>query len=401
MLVVLTVRRPFASLFGARPAYALWLLPAGRLLIPPLPAISASSLVSPVEVVVPIGEMVSSLPSQQAASFWVLPLVGLWMAGGAAFLVWQWLAYRRFLTQLSLSSRSLGSHKGLPLVESDIVEGPLALGLLDRRIVVPADLSMRYSEAERQLALDHEAVHHKRGDIWWNLAALFLLAVNWFNPIAWIAFRAYREDQELACDAAVAARATPQGRHDYAQALVKSASRSGQVAACPLNHADQLKRRLKMMNSHRVSRPRLLGGTAAIVLLAGVTASLGSPVVAHPHPDDQAQVKHHERIMIMVPKGSGGEGSARLFNRRIEDGEETLPENCPGDANPLANVDEREGDQRTRILLCTRGDSTAAERAEALERARRHLAEDEHLSTEQRQRITARIDEEIARLRAQ
>ena len=32
-----------------------------------------------------------------------------------------------------------------------------------------------------------------------------MLALNWFNPVAWLAFRAFRADQELACDAAVAA----------------------------------------------------------------------------------------------------------------------------------------------------------------------------------------------------
>ena len=59
--------------------------------------------------------------------------------GAAAFLAWQWLAYRRFLTELSLDSRSIGAHRGLPLIESAAVQGPVALGLLDRRIVVPAD----------------------------------------------------------------------------------------------------------------------------------------------------------------------------------------------------------------------------------------------------------------------
>ena len=87
-------------------------------------------------------------------------------------------------------------------------QGPLALGVLDRRIVVPGRFLQRYNPGERRLALEHELVHHRRGDIWWNLAALLVLALNWFNPVAWLAFRAFRSDQELACDAAVA-RAAP------------------------------------------------------------------------------------------------------------------------------------------------------------------------------------------------
>jgi beta-lactamase regulating signal transducer with metallopeptidase domain len=61
--------------------------------------------------------------------------------------------------------------------------------------------------------------------------ALIVLALNWFNPIAWIAFRAFRADQELSCDAAIAAEASPETRCDYARALVKSASRPGRARA--------------------------------------------------------------------------------------------------------------------------------------------------------------------------
>ena len=141
---------------------------------------------------------------------------------------------------------------------------------------------------------------------------MLILALNWFNPIAWLAFRAFRDDQELACDAAVAARADPQARHDYARALIKSASRPGLIAACPLNHADQLKRRLRMMNDHRRSRLRLLGGAAAIALLAGISATFGSAGIAHPHPEGEAETKqrnpshhHHE------PQGHGGRSVGR------------------------------------------------------------------------------------------
>ena len=36
--IVLLVRRPFARQFGAKAAYALWLVPLARLFMPPLPA---------------------------------------------------------------------------------------------------------------------------------------------------------------------------------------------------------------------------------------------------------------------------------------------------------------------------------------------------------------------------
>ena len=410
MLLVLAVRRPLASLFGAGPAYALWLLPAARLVLPPLPSLGTPSFLPPLEIVVSAGGTAAPLPLAGGPGQWVPVLLAIWAGGAAAFLAWQWLAYRAFLTRLSLNSRSLGGHEGLPLVESAAVQGPLALGLLDRRIVVPADFTLRYAPGEQRLALDHEVVHHRRGDIWWNHAALLVLALNWFNPVAWFAFRAFREDQELACDAAVAARADPQARHEYARALIKSASRPGLIAACPLNHADQLKRRLKMMNDHRRSRLRLLGGAAAITLLAGISASLGSAGIAPPHPEGDAKVEERtERVIIMTHKAEEGEAAAgaehsgephtRTFRlHRDGKGDVSLPE-CP--ESQRTEVNEGEGNEQTRIILCSRGEVAPAERAERLQTARDRLAQDSNLSEEQRARVTAALDREIARLRGQ
>src|SRR6185436_10805845 len=159
------------------------------------------------------------------------------------------------------------SYGGIDTLASPAVDGPLALGMLKRLIVQPLHFARRYNPAERRLAMEHELVHHRRGDIWFNLAGLLILAANWFNPIAWFAFHAFRSDQELACDAAVAKRASGDERHDYARALVKSASRPGLIAACPLNPADQLKHRLRMIRAHRVGTARNAGGLAAFFIL--------------------------------------------------------------------------------------------------------------------------------------
>ena len=276
--------------------------------MPPLPGFGPAmpSLVPPETLVVFVGDAAAPLPPHGGPGQWVPWMLAIWAGGAAVFLVWQFLSYRRFLTELSLSARAVGAHRGLPLVESSAVQGPVALGLLDRRIVVPADFETRYSAAERRLALDHEAVHHRRGDIWWNHLGLFILALNWFNPVAWLAFRAFRADQELACDARVAAAASSEARHDYARALIKSASRPGLIAACPLNHADQLKRRLKMMKTHRSSRARMLAGAAAILALGGLSLAFGSPGLAQQDGTTQPQPpaatpapeRHEERIII-------------------------------------------------------------------------------------------------------
>lgn len=397
MLIVLIIRTPVARAFGAVWAYALWLLPLGRLLLPPLPQIGPDLPLPTLAISLPATDVAA--PVAAAGADWLSLLLALWLAGTSIFLAFQFVAYRRFLTRLSLASRSAGAFRGLPLVESDAVDGPIAVGLLDRRIVVPADFATRYSETERRLAAEHEYIHHRRGDMWWNLAALLVLALNWFNPIAWIAFIAFRADQELACDAAVAARAAPGERADYAQALVKSASRPGLIAACPLNHADQLKRRLKMMNTHRTSRLRSIGGAAALVTLAAAGLAAAAPGMAQPQ--DGAEGKQ-ERIIIMEHKagegGPDGHGNRVMRFRAGPNGEPALPENCNG-GQSLVNVDEGSGEQRTRVFLCTIGAADPATRLQRLQQIRERMAAGSETG-EHRERVLAAIDRAIAELRS-
>ncbi|HEX8526562.1 M56 family metallopeptidase [Allosphingosinicella sp.] len=408
MLLVLAARRPVAMLFGAGWSYALWLVPFARLILPPLPLpeVAFSSLMPSLDIVVPAsGGVTGSAGTSGAATDWTPFLLALWAAGAAVFLVWQFLQYRRFLNRLSLSSRSAGDFRGLPIVESGAVDGPIAVGLLDRRIVVPADFFVRYSESQRRLALEHEYVHHRRGDIWWNLAALVVLALNWWNPLAWASFVALRADQELACDAAVAARSSADERHDYACALVKSASRPGLIAACPLNHPDQLKRRLRMMKDHRSTRLRSFGGAAATLIIAGAGLSLAAPGAAHPHPEG-AEPGKERRVIIMEHKAREGaeKGGAdhviRLRRHGGPGGHGELAESCP-DGTELLNLNHGGEENRHRMILCSRPGATPAQRVEALERARTRLAEHDGMPEEHRARVLAEIDAAIARLRGQ
>lgn len=421
MLAVLILRRPVARLFGAGPAYALWLLPPLRLILPPLPAwrVEMPALASAETMVVWAADTAAPLADGDGGGSWGSILLALWALGALAFVVWQWLAYRGFLTRLSLSARSLGAHRGLPLIESGAVSGPLALGLLDRRIVVPLDFAARYSAEEQGLALDHEAIHHRRGDIWWNYAALAILALNWFNPLAWLAFRAFRADQELACDAAVAGGASAETRLDYANAMIKSASPRGLIAACPLNHADQLKRRLKMMNMHKRSLLRTIGGAGAVSLLAGLGAATAAAGTAHPHPEG-TQERRETRVIVRDlregPAGARGDGerverrTERIVVRTDRDGAETadrhgvdadgrvlLPADC--DDGEVSRIEDGTESERTRIVLCNRGDASPAERVGQLERVRERLASEDHLSAGSRDRVLAALDREIARLR--
>jgi bla regulator protein BlaR1 len=293
MLLVLALRAPVRRAFGAEMAYLLWLLPVLRLLLPPLPSgwsplsaapISdvserAAVLINPV---VPVD--VAAIATPTAPTGGAMPWVALlWVAGAVAILGFQFVRYLRFRARVLRSAEAVTRVGSVEVVESAGASGPLAFGLIRRVVAFPRDFAERYDAQERELALAHEIGHHRRGDLWANWVALALLALHWFNPVAWIAFRAFRADQEMANDAGVLARAGAAQRHAYGCAIVKAAHGRALTPACHLNTINDLKGRLRMLARGRASGRRVAAGGAAITALAGaglVLTASGMPAAA-------------------------------------------------------------------------------------------------------------------------
>ncbi|WBH15421.1 M56 family metallopeptidase [Sphingomonas radiodurans] len=275
--LVLLARGPVRRTFGAPVAYALWALPVLRLALPPLPQGVRDSVAAPLSssFVAPLTQVgqqvtifIAPAAADGAAASPVLTtgtaLALLWGLGAAAFLGWHLVAYIRFRQRLLARATTLELVDGVTVVESAAATGPLAFGIARRYVAFPRDFADRYDADERRLALAHELGHHARGDLVANWVALAVLALHWFNPLAWYAFRAFRADQEMANDARVLARLGRDARHAYACAIVKAAHGGAIAAACHLHTVDGLKGRLKMLGLNRISRTRALTGMAAV-----------------------------------------------------------------------------------------------------------------------------------------
>ena len=285
MLVVLALRGPVARRFGAHAAYLLWLLPALRMVLPRLP--EGADPVRAVPIHLDVAKLVAAATAPQGRAApaldatpaqpsidWLMVAVVIWLAGAAVYLAWQLGRHHRFMS-VALEHADRGfSRGGIKVRLSPVVSGPLAAGIFHRHILLPDDFERRYNSAEQHLALAHELAHHRRGDLIANGVALAMLALHWFNPIAHWAYRAFRTDQELACDATVLG-AAPDSRSDYGRALIKSA-RAGMpgAAACALGPATELKRRITMIAQSTRSRTRRFAGAALATVLVGTGLGL-------------------------------------------------------------------------------------------------------------------------------
>jgi len=171
MLAVLVLRGPVRTAFGARIAYALWALPALRLVMPPLPegwrGEALPVLPAPEPIVIMLGEPVATLPVEttHSALGWPPVALGLWLGGAALLLAWQAVGYLRFrynVLRLGIAVDRVGS---ITVVQSAATDGPLAFGVFDRVVAFPRDFAARFDPEERALALEHELVT-MRAAIW-------------------------------------------------------------------------------------------------------------------------------------------------------------------------------------------------------------------------------------------
>lgn len=373
LAVVLLIRRPIAARFGPAVAYALWALPMARLLLPPivLPAWLAPTS-EPVASARPIADLPLSLSQAapiEASSLidWSALLMTAWLAGAMIFLIRRYALYFRMRRELLADARPMGEAGRVRLVETRAAEGPVAFGVIDKVIALPAGFMADRDRAARDLALAHELAHHRGHDLLANMLVQPLFALHWFNPLSALGWRALRRDQEAACDARVMARAPREARAAYAAVIARFAvePRGGRrlalaaPMACPVLGDRSIVQRLKGLAMSDISprrcwSGRLLIGAAALALpLTGSISYAQSEArpVPPPPPVPAAPAVPATPKVSVVTIEKDGEGPVRI-ERRIE-----------------RTVDRRDGQERTveRRTYLKDGREISAEEREAFE----------------------------------
>jgi bla regulator protein blaR1 len=316
MLLVLFVRGPVARQFGAGVAYSLWLLPAARLFMPALtrevPLTSAA--------IAPVGPYSASLLSlEQTSGVLSAPpvngsaiLATIWLGIAAMIFIIQMVRYTRLRDELLSDATELDPVGSIRVVETDRITAPLAFGLLRRFVAVPADFARTYPARERELALAHELAHHRAGDLYVNLAAFALLCLMWFNPLAWLAWSAFRLDQEAACDARVLAGADVATRQCYGRALARTAGDPMPHLAMALNSPRTIIERMRRLMMQNPSKSRRIAGKVAILITTAIALPLTATVVPvfaedAAKDDDAAKPSVNEKHRkIIIVKDSDG-----------------------------------------------------------------------------------------------
>ena len=318
MGAILLVRRPVAKMFGAGVAYALWLIPAARLLMPSLEGAAApagedgAAVQDAVRDAILAGvaspDTVVDTASKSIVAAVDLTALGvtIWLGGAALFFIIQMIRYASMRDDLLSEATEIAQIGRVSVVASDQVAGPLAFGLLKRYIAVPQDFTKTYSPAERDLAIAHEMAHHKSGDLFANLAAFIILCLQWFNPVAWMSWSAFRFDQEAACDARVLAGKGAEERAIYGQALARAAFDGVPTFATALNTPKTIIERLRRLTMKDASNTRRSLGKFGILAAAVVILPLTATIVPAVRADESADVTKLSKKPVKIVKISIG-----------------------------------------------------------------------------------------------
>jgi beta-lactamase regulating signal transducer with metallopeptidase domain len=151
---------------------------------------------------------------------------------------------------------SLGLAGRVRVLESDRASMPMAFGILNPTVLLPADASHWPFERRRDVLL-HELAHVSRRDCLTQLISQSACALYWFDPLVWVAARALRGERERACDdAVVRSGARPS---DYATHLLQVARdlrvpRAASLATVCMARRSQLSDRLLAILDERRSR---------------------------------------------------------------------------------------------------------------------------------------------------
>lgn len=345
IVLVLLLRRPVSRHFGPGMAYALWALPLLRLFLPPL-VLPAAPVPAVATEVVMVSEGAAGTAAAPALSFaWVEPLlIGLWLAGAAGFLVWRLLGYSALRAELLAEARPVGQVEDIRLVETPAAPTPLAFGLTDKVIALPHGFMAQPDQTARDLAIAHELEHHRGRDLAVNMAMQPLLALHWFNPLAWLAWRALRRDQEAACDARVVAGRDHAIRAAYGT-LIADYARAPRVSlaasiACPVVGEASVIHRLRSLTMsdptptrRTIGRLLLAGAALALPLTASVTYAAAQDAVDPPAPPappaapaapEAPEAPAAPHIMIIDHRDGADPKDPKLATRVIEKDGKTI-----------------------------------------------------------------------------
>lgn len=136
------------------------------------------------------------------------------------------------------------SESGIRIYESNKYN--CLFGIINPKILIAS----KFCEDNRlnKYVILHEEEHYRIKDNIWRLLRVAGLIIQWYNPLAWVAFFVSEEDCEVACDYRVACKLSKNEKADYTESILSALNNSRRTTAFASNlsvYARMIKKRIK------------------------------------------------------------------------------------------------------------------------------------------------------------
>ena len=239
-------------------------------------------------------QILSSVQVSPTQAKW---LFGLWLAGVTLLslrLTMGWRSAQR-LTRVGVGSprpeilshaerfmTALNIKRAVAVLESTLVQVPMAIGWLKPVVLLPAQSMTGLSIEQIDALVAHELAHIKRHDYLVNLLQSAIETVLFYHPAVWLISRRVRHERELCCDD-LAIAACNNDRLTYASALAEMESLRQMAPPALAANGGSLLARVKRVLSPTESASSTNRGRwgAGLVVLAMTMALLGAQAKAN------------------------------------------------------------------------------------------------------------------------
>lgn len=159
----------------------------------------------------------------------------VWLAGTGIFLTLAVVSYAVFLLKKRKNSIALESNSLFDDVKRELkikrkirvrvsrdTDSPMLVGTLFPIIYIPIK---SVDTNALKMIFRHELMHYKHGDLLYKWLTLFVNAVHWFNPFAYLLSANVNQACEVACDMAVIKNMSDSNRQFYMETILEMVER--------------------------------------------------------------------------------------------------------------------------------------------------------------------------------
>ena len=200
------------------------------------------------------------------------------------------------------------------------------------------DRETQKNHIARRYAVLHEFCHFKQGDAFWPMVRFAFIALNWYNPLAWMAGALARRDSELACDEAVIFIIGEEHRREYGETLIQMAGRANGIPT-RLTMSTQMGEKGKSMKERirSIARGTKHSASAAVLSMLVVVLTAGCALAQPKTVESQSTASTAETVAeIDTEEAASASETTDTTSSGEPANEGTLFEYFPGDAGGSA-----------------------------------------------------------------